>query len=315
MCCDASAPGDDGAVYHLPYIEAVDGKRHGYKTKHGVEWTRSSAHPADSRCPECAGRKEDDMESKKHQKHQPLTPEELQALPVGATVYSRYGKEYTVDHWVNHHEASADMGKMLVAVEDGGGMGTVAFTNIYGPGTLTPPEAPVVLTTPEGLQALPVGTAVYDEDGREYRVELWAQHGGSPNDGRVLVGPGHKAGTEAFLTGGHAYLQRPAAVVQREEAEARYGVRSGDLGGETYYVYGEAEAVYGAVDLDAVDHNALMREEPDFRRRAYKTELWEFPNEAERDSFVAGWSDRRHLLVERFVPAWGVTGGWPESSK
>lgn len=310
---NSTTPAEPGDLYHLFYTEAVEGKRHGYKTKVGVMiWTRSPNHPADDRCPECAGQKEDTVEESKKAKH--LTDGDLQALPVDTLVYSRYGKEYRVDLWANHNEDYAGMGKMLVAVEDGGGLGTVTFTNLYGPGTLTPPED-VELTTPAELQALPVGTSVYDEDGREYKVELWEDHGGNEGDGRVLVAPGHKSGTEAFLSTNRAYLQRPAAVVQREAAEARYGVRRGDLGGEAYYVYGEAESVFGVVDLDAVDYNRAMAAEPDRRRRVYKTELWESANEADRDELAAAWAHKRLLLVERFVPAWGVTGGWPEAGK
>lgn len=53
--CDSSAPGMSGQVYRLPYPEAVEGKRHGYATKHnGVQWTRNPDHPADPRCPECS---------------------------------------------------------------------------------------------------------------------------------------------------------------------------------------------------------------------------------------------------------------------
>jgi hypothetical protein len=61
--CDSSAPGMAGDVYHLPYVEAVEGKRHGYtitkRTRNGreyntgVEWTRDAGHPADPKCPEC----------------------------------------------------------------------------------------------------------------------------------------------------------------------------------------------------------------------------------------------------------------------
>jgi hypothetical protein len=55
ILCDASNPGMDGDVYHVPYNEAVDGYRHAYATKHkGVQWSRSMDHPADPRCPGCA---------------------------------------------------------------------------------------------------------------------------------------------------------------------------------------------------------------------------------------------------------------------
>ena len=54
IICDASDPGMAGDVYHMPYIESVDGYRHGYMTRHGVQWTRSMDHPADARCPGCA---------------------------------------------------------------------------------------------------------------------------------------------------------------------------------------------------------------------------------------------------------------------
>jgi hypothetical protein len=52
-----------GDVFHLPYVEAVEGKRHGYEERgrtrsgvewsHGVKWTRDAGHPPDPRCPEC----------------------------------------------------------------------------------------------------------------------------------------------------------------------------------------------------------------------------------------------------------------------
>ena len=61
--CDSSAPGMAGDVYHLPYVEAVEGKRHGYAVEHKsritghvsrfVEWTRNAGHPPDPKCPEC----------------------------------------------------------------------------------------------------------------------------------------------------------------------------------------------------------------------------------------------------------------------
>jgi len=39
----------------MPYVEAVDGYRHGYADIKGrVRWTRKMAHPSDPRCPECA---------------------------------------------------------------------------------------------------------------------------------------------------------------------------------------------------------------------------------------------------------------------
>lgn len=64
--CDSSAPGMAGDVYHLPYVEAVEGKRHAYRVEHKspisdrparryVEWTRNPDHPPDPRCPECHG--------------------------------------------------------------------------------------------------------------------------------------------------------------------------------------------------------------------------------------------------------------------
>lgn len=55
IVCSPEQPGMDGDVYHLPYIEAVAGKLHGYATSRGVQWTRSADHPEDPRCPECRG--------------------------------------------------------------------------------------------------------------------------------------------------------------------------------------------------------------------------------------------------------------------
>jgi hypothetical protein len=57
IVCDPSAPGMNGTYYHRPYIESVEGQRHGYMTKHGVAWTRNTTHPDDPKCPEC-GRQE-----------------------------------------------------------------------------------------------------------------------------------------------------------------------------------------------------------------------------------------------------------------
>jgi hypothetical protein len=55
MLCDAENPGVTTAgVYHLPYTEAVDGYRHAYRTRHGVQWTRHATHPTDAHCPGCA---------------------------------------------------------------------------------------------------------------------------------------------------------------------------------------------------------------------------------------------------------------------
>jgi hypothetical protein len=54
VMCDPANPGLTGGVYHRPYIESVDGHRHGYMTRNGVEWTRALNHPADPRCPGCA---------------------------------------------------------------------------------------------------------------------------------------------------------------------------------------------------------------------------------------------------------------------
>ena len=54
ILCTSERPGMAGAAYHLPYIEAVEGKRHGYMGRHGVTWTRTATHPADPKCPECA---------------------------------------------------------------------------------------------------------------------------------------------------------------------------------------------------------------------------------------------------------------------
>jgi len=53
--CDSTAPGMAGGVYHLPYVEAVEGKRHGFMDGHrGVHWTRDPDHPPDPLCPECS---------------------------------------------------------------------------------------------------------------------------------------------------------------------------------------------------------------------------------------------------------------------
>jgi hypothetical protein len=64
ILCDSSQPGESGGVYTLPYSEAVDGRRHGYKLirttrtgqqwDRGVEWTRDPNHPPDPKCPECS---------------------------------------------------------------------------------------------------------------------------------------------------------------------------------------------------------------------------------------------------------------------
>lgn len=171
------------------------------------------------------------------------------------------------------------------------------------------------LRTSEELQALPVGAAVYDQDGREYRVELWADHGGDGGDGRVLVAPGHKSGTEAFLSTSQAFLQRPAAVVRQEQAAARYDVHRGQAG-ESEFVFRQGGMVYGLVDLEAVDHNLSMRSEKDWRRRSHKTELWEFDTAEQRAEFAEGWRhEKRRLFIERMEPAWTITDGWPEGAQ
>ena len=54
IICDSQRPGIDGGVYHLPYIEAVDGKLHGHRDKHGrVKWTHARPATADPKCPAC----------------------------------------------------------------------------------------------------------------------------------------------------------------------------------------------------------------------------------------------------------------------
>lgn len=55
IICSPDNPGTDGGVYTLPYIEATEGKRHGYDggPSHGIQWTRNAYHPADPYCPEC----------------------------------------------------------------------------------------------------------------------------------------------------------------------------------------------------------------------------------------------------------------------
>jgi hypothetical protein len=54
IMCTPSNPGMSGDVYHVPYIESVEGYRHGYMGRNGVEWTRKISHPTDPRCPACA---------------------------------------------------------------------------------------------------------------------------------------------------------------------------------------------------------------------------------------------------------------------
>jgi hypothetical protein len=54
ILCSSERPGMDGDVYHLPYIEAVEGYRHGCMTRNGVRWTRNMNHTEDIHCPECA---------------------------------------------------------------------------------------------------------------------------------------------------------------------------------------------------------------------------------------------------------------------
>lgn len=57
---DADRPAVEGGVYHIGYIELVDGYRHAYEvtSTHGyrkwVRYSRTANHPPDPRCPECA---------------------------------------------------------------------------------------------------------------------------------------------------------------------------------------------------------------------------------------------------------------------
>ena len=60
---DADRPAVEGGHYVIAYGELVDGYRHAYATttgRHGrgrkvVRYSRTANHPADPRCPECAG--------------------------------------------------------------------------------------------------------------------------------------------------------------------------------------------------------------------------------------------------------------------
>ena len=53
IMCTAENPGMSGDFYHMPYVEAVDGYRHGYMTDKGFVWTLKLIHPDDARCPGC----------------------------------------------------------------------------------------------------------------------------------------------------------------------------------------------------------------------------------------------------------------------
>ena len=60
IICTPDNPGTSGGLYVLPYVEGVDGKRHGYRHPKGyVQWTRKATHPADPRCPQCAKTRKD----------------------------------------------------------------------------------------------------------------------------------------------------------------------------------------------------------------------------------------------------------------
>lgn len=54
---DANTPAVECGVYVVSYCELVDGYRHAYYDPKArrVRYTRNRAHPADPRCPECAG--------------------------------------------------------------------------------------------------------------------------------------------------------------------------------------------------------------------------------------------------------------------
>jgi len=60
---DADHPSIEGGVYHIGYVEMVDGYRHAYRAPVGkcghrtvIRYSRSPNHPADPRCPECAAK-------------------------------------------------------------------------------------------------------------------------------------------------------------------------------------------------------------------------------------------------------------------
>lgn len=55
IICSPDNPGVGAiGVYHLPYIEATEGKRHAFNTgASGIVWTRNPNHYPDPRCPEC----------------------------------------------------------------------------------------------------------------------------------------------------------------------------------------------------------------------------------------------------------------------
>lgn len=57
------------------------------------------------------------------------------------------------------------------------------------------------LTTPEEIDALPVGTKVWAPTGREYTVEIWDGHPGHEDNTttRVLTAPGRVSGVSSFI--------------------------------------------------------------------------------------------------------------------
>ena len=57
------------------------------------------------------------------------------------------------------------------------------------------------LTTPEEIDALPVGAKVWAPTGREYTVEIWSGHPGHEDNTttRVLTAPGRVSGASSFI--------------------------------------------------------------------------------------------------------------------
>lgn len=64
IICTPERPGLDGDRYRMPYVEAVEGKRHAFMVEHKspisdrparryVQWTRNPDHPQDPKCPSC----------------------------------------------------------------------------------------------------------------------------------------------------------------------------------------------------------------------------------------------------------------------
>lgn len=120
--------------------------------------------------------------------------------------------------------------------------------------------------TAEGLQALPVGTEVWVESGKKYRVDLWSSYFPFvPEDGRVLVGHGGMDGVDAFI-GLHGWASLTPVEAPAPSRAERIASRAAELSASLLPPGHTAEDAFGALDEAAKLVAELEETVADLRR-------------------------------------------------